>query len=78
MLSRLSITIVNLKFMEFFQSIVAMFQNNFTHIITFLSTNAAQDLAVRTLVLSGTKPSVPQAVINVVQSVSPHTFQKLR
>lgn len=58
MLSRLSLN-QNRELMEFFQSVVVMFQNSFTHIITLLSTNAAQDRAGRTLVLSGTKPSVP-------------------
>lgn len=56
---------VNLKFIESLQSVILIFHNIFTHIITFLSSNAAQDRAGRTLVLFGTKPSVPQTVITI-------------
>lgn len=60
MLSRLSIRIVHLKFMESFQSVIEVFLNIFSHIITFLLTKVAQDCVGRILALLGTLVSFVQ------------------
>ena len=61
MLSRFSIRIVNLKFTESFQFAPDCGVSKHFH--------SAQNRAARTLVLVCTKSSVPQALINVAQSI---------